>query len=540
MKKLAFVAALSLSTFATPVLAQTAMADRATLQQDVTILADDDMEGREAGTAGYDRAVEYISGRFAEIGLQPAGDNGAWTQAVPLVRVSSARASQVSMTDADGSAIPVAFGRDLVGRGQPGMDANVVDAELVFVGYGLDLPDAGYDDLGSVDLEGKIAVYIWGVPDGLPSDQAAVLQSNTLDRFARHGAVGAIMIWNDNIGALAPWEAVRRFFSQGEDTTWVAPDGMPYNSATGVEFSMFASPDLSRKMLEGHEFDLDAMNAALAEDAPMPSFAIGKSATVDYANKAERFDTSNVIGLLPGTDPSVANEYVVVTAHLDHEGISATPQPDGDDIFNGAMDNATGVAAITETARLLAANPGRRPVLFVALGAEELGLLGSSYHAANPGLPEGGELVANVNMDMPILTWPFSDIVAFGSERSNLLAPTEAAVSEYGLVLAEDPNPEEMFFVRSDQYSYVRNGIPAVYVDLGWGNDGEAAQTAFLETHYHKPSDEIEHLDWEQLGRFTDVGYLVTRNIANMADRPAWNYGDFFGISYGGTMQDAE
>ena len=185
----------------------------------------------------------------------------------------------------------------------------------------------------------------------------------------------------------------------------------------------------------------------------------------------------------------------------------------------------------------MTADPPRRPVLFVALGAEEMGLIGSSYHAANPGLGEG-EIVANVNVDMPVLTWPFSDIVAFGSDRSNLLAPTEDAVSEYGLVLVPDPNPSEAFFFRSDQYSYVERGIPAVYVELGFGNDGEAAQTAFLDTHYHGTSDEADLIAYEQLGRFADVAYLVARNIGNMDERPGWLPDEYFGRAFGGHVAE--
>ena len=269
---------------------------------------------------------------------------------------------------------------------------------------------------------------------------------------------------------------------------------------------------------------------------PMPSFDTGMSARVSYASAFEPvLETSNVIGIQQGTDPSLAEQYVVVTAHLDHVGVSNNPRPDGDMIFNGAMDNASGVATMLEMARLLVADPPRRPVMFVALGAEEKGLLGSSYHAANPGL-EHGELAVNVNVDMPILTWPFNDIVAFGADRSNIWGAVGSAASAYNVKLVPDPNPDEAFFFRSDQYSYVRQGIPAAYLDLGFGNGGDVAQTAFLGRDYHQPSDEADGIDYEQLGRFADIAYLVARNVADMDERPAWLPGDFFGSTFGGPI----
>ena len=532
MTRFATTAILALGLLAAPFTAQAQTADRAVLENDVRVLADDALEGRESGTRGFDEAAQYVAGRFASIGLQPGGDDDGWYQAVPLARVSAASDTRLSIVDADGNATKAVLGEDFYGRGAIAADGGRFEAPLVFVGRALDLPEHGYDDLATVDLEGAIAVYIYGeVPGGLNSEQAAHLQSSTDQRLAAHGAIGSMIIWTDELQNLASWDRIRGRGSSGTSTTWVGPDGVPFDEATGFQVRMGGSPELARQLLEGTQLDYDALNAAIAAGDPLPSFPIGKSARVSYANERDEFATSNVIGVLPGSDPSVADEYVVVTAHLDHVGIGE-PGQGGDRIFNGAMDNASGVATILELARLLAADPPRRPVMFVALGAEEMGLLGSSYHANNPGL-ERGELVANVNYDMPILTYPFGDIVAFGAPRSNMFAEVERGVTDYGLVLADDPNPGENFFVRSDQYSYVQAGIPAVYLDIGWANDGEAAQTLFLENHYHRQSDEADRLDYEQLGRFADVGFLVLRNIANMAQRPEWNEGDFFGETFG-------
>lgn len=536
MNRLAACVAVALSLLALPLAAEQPLADRATLENDVVVLADDTMQGRAAGTDGYAMAADYVAGRFAELGLQPGGDDGQWFQNVPLVRVAAARETRMLIVDGTGNISKADFRTDFVGRGAPITESGIIDAPIVFVGYGLDLPEQGYDDLGTVNLRGAIALWVPGVPEGIDSEQAAHLQLNADARFAAHGAIGSMMLWTSGFGQYNFWAEAGPHSPDGTTVTWLGKDGVPHSDAAGLQVSLTASPGLSNQLLAGQRINYQQLIASQADGpAPLPSFRTGLTARISYENSFEMFDTANVIAVQPGTDPAVADEYVVVTAHLDHIGVSDERRADGDTINNGAMDNATGVAAMLEIARLLKAAPSRRPVMFVALGAEEIGLLGSSYHAANPGLATG-ELVANVNFDMPILTWPFNDIVAFGGERSNMRAAVQSAATEYGVRLSPDPNPQEMFFVRSDQYSYVQQGIPAVYLDLGFGNGGEAEQTYFLRAHYHKVSDEIARVDFEQLGRFADIGYLATRNIANMAQRPAWVPGDFFGRTYGGVF----
>ncbi len=541
MTRLTVFAALAAVLLASPLAAQEQVADRATLERDVRTLADDAMEGRRAGEPGYRMAADYVAARFADIGLQPGGDDGAWFQHFDLVRTRSAFDPRVAIRTADGNRIKADYGADFVGGGLPssgGEDMrDDIEAEIVFVGYGLDLPQLGHDDLAGVDLEGKIALWVYQLPEGLDPLLAAHLRQAGADRFARHGAVGSIMLWTPRLERQMSWQQGRGFLGNTGALTWRGPDGVPFDHAGDMEFQLVASPDFSRLLMAGQQFGFDDIIAAQDNGmAPMPGFATGLTARISYANVAEpQLQTSNVIAIQPGTDPALAEQYVVVTAHLDHVGIADGPVPDGDRIYNGAMDNASGVSTMLEMARLLAANPPRRPVMFVALGAEEVGLLGSSYHAVHPGLARG-ELVANVNVDMPIMTWPFSDIVPFGADRSNIWGPVGAAAAAYRLKLVPDPNPDEGFFFRSDQYSYVRQGIPAVYLDVGFGNGGEEAQTQFLDAHYHQPSDEADLLDYEQLGRFAELATLVARNIADMDERPAWRAGDFFGSTFGGPV----
>ncbi len=536
---------LALPILAIPAAAEEPVADRAALESDVRVLADDAMEGREAGTPGYQMAADYVAARFAALGLQGGGDEGTYFQNFSLVQHSAAADSRLALVDANGQSIKASFGDDFIGGGMAsagGEDGRgIVDAPLVFVGYGLDMAEHGHSSFEGVDLTGKVAVWVYDLPDAVDPLLAMHMQQSMANRFAATGAVGSIMLWTPEMSMLVPWFQGRSFFAPTASTTWVGPDGVAHDEGGSLEFQFVASPEMSRRLMAGQQIDYDAIAEAQADGmAPLPSFDTGMRARASYANSLEPLlDTANVIAMQPGTDPLVADQYVVISAHLDHVGVEPGHSEGWDRLFNGAMDNASGVATMLEMARLLSAAPPRRPVLFVALGAEEIGLLGSSYHAANPGLA-GGELAVNVNVDMPILTWPFSDIVAFGADRSNILAPVGAAVSEFRLKMVPDPNPSEGFFFRSDQYSYVQRGIPAVYLDIGFGNGGDVAQTQFLDTHYHQPSDEPNLLDYEQLGRFADLATLVARNVADMQARPAWLPGDFFGSTFGGPVAAAE
>jgi Zn-dependent M28 family amino/carboxypeptidase len=431
----------------------------------------------------------------------------------------------------------LAHGTDYVIDGTAQQESGSFSAPLVFIGYGLDIP--GRDDFAGVDLQGAIAVRVSGSPSGLGSEEAAHVRSTLNQRLSERGAIGVLLLYTPRQAARFSWERAAASWSEGTSLTWVGPDGRAHASGPNILATGALSPDASRALLAGMEFDFDDLIAAEAtEERLLPSFALGRTAEVAFASHFERIDTPNVIGMIPGSDPELAGEYVVLTAHLDHVGIQPTEEEGDDEIYNGALDNAVGVASMLEVARLLTLEPPRRSVLVIGLTAEEQGLLGSSYNAAHPTVP-ADQVVANVNLDMPIVTYDFSDVVAFGAERSNLYPQVVAATLEYGLALSPDMQPEQGFFTRSDQYSYVRAGIPAVYLDLGFGNGGEAAQGVVLEEHYHEPSDEIGLIDWAALHRFTGVNYLIARNVANMAERPLWNHGDFFGRTFGASRMAA-
>ncbi len=509
--------------------------DRAALERDLEILAADNMEGREAGTRGHERAAGYVAGRFAALGLEPAGDDGTYFQHVPMRRYERAEEGNALAIEGMGE---LTLFEDYTVAGTAQRESGSVTAPLVFIGYGLDIP--GRDDFAGVHLEGAVAVRVYGGPEGLNTEESAHFRSTLNQRLSDRGAVGVLLLTTPKLEQVYSWERLVEVSSHGSSMTWVGPDGRAYSSGPEILASGSLSPDLSRELLEGLEFDYDDLVAAEATpEAMLPSFALGRDITINFTSHFEDVDTPNVIGLLPGSDPAVADEYVVLTAHLDHVGIQPTKEEGDDEIYNGALDNAVGVASMIEVARMLKADPPRRPVLVIALTAEEKGLLGSSYNAANPTVP-ANQVVANVNLDMPVITYDFADVVAFGAERSNLYPQVVAATEEFGLTLSPDPQPEQGFFTRSDQYSYVRVGIPAVYLDLGFANGGEEAQGIVFDNHYHEPSDEFELIDIDALERFTAVNHAIARNVANMDETPAWQPGDFFGTTFGGRIIDAE
>ncbi|RIV87623.1 M28 family peptidase [Aurantiacibacter zhengii] len=505
--------------------------DREALERDTTILAADDMEGREAGTRGHERAAGYVAGRFASLGLRPAGDDGTYFQNVPMRRFE--RAEEGNSIAIEGLGELEMF-VDYTVSGTAQQESGTITAPLVFIGYGLDLPDR--DDFAGVDLEGAVAIRAYGAPEGLNSEENAHYRSTLNERLSERGAIGVLLLSSPKLEEVYDWERMVEITSHGSSMTWVGPDGRANSIGPNILASGYLSPTLSRQLLEGQAFDYDDL--AAAEETPeaiLPSFALGREVTISFASTFEDIDTPNVIGLIPGSDPDLTDEYVVLTAHLDHVGVQPTAEEGDDEIYNGALDNAVGVASMIEVARLLEQEPPRRPVLVVALTAEEKGLLGSSYNAANPTVP-GDQVVANVNLDMPIATYDFADVVAFGAERSNLYPQVVAATQAHGLTLSPDPQPEQGFFTRSDQYSYVLRGIPAVYLDLGFANGGEEAQGVVLRDHYHQASDEVDLVDFAVLERFTAVNHDIARNVANMDETPAWNADDFFGVHYGGRL----
>ncbi len=528
-----------------------ATADEGRLEADVKFLADDSLEGREAGSAAYAMAAGYVAGQFAAIGVKQGGDNGTYFQNVPLITGKSTGAEDAGLV-LTGKDLPsdLAFGDDFVSYGKIGTSGEI-EGELVFVGLGFAAEGYEQNDFEGVDLKGKIAVALRGVPSGLNSEERAHFRATQNERLSERGAIGRMMLFTPKSSAQFPFSVVKRFVSGPTSMNWATPEGTSFSSSPNIQASAILSPELSEKLFLGQPVSWDDLTKFEDDELDaVPSFDMGVKAKISWGSTSELTSSPNVIGYIPGTDPALADEYVVVTAHLDHTGVDddhgTYPEPkDGeeeageiiDSLNNGAMDNATGTASMLEVARLMVNNPARRPILFVALTAEEKGLVGSDYMARNP-LPMGGKPVANINLDMPIVTYELKDVVAFGAERSTMFGPIEAAIEAAGMKLSPDPVPEEGLFARSDQYSFVQQGVPSLFLVTGHGGDGAAAQADFLKNHYHKPSDEVGLIDFTQLKRFTDVNHDITRSVANMDERPVWLKGDFFGNAFGGEMQE--
>lgn len=525
---------LPLLALALPAAAQQLPPEQAALKAHVQLLASDQLRGREAGTHEYDIAAEYVAAQMLGAGLKPAGEKG-WFQPLGLVTYRPAKKAKWTLTRG-GAAIPLQFGIDFLNSGIPTTPDFAAEGPVVFAGYGLVYPEGKRDDYRGLDVRGKIVAIYAGVPEGLPGEVAAHLGDD--DQKARlaqaRGAKAVVIVESLERRAEFPLEAMAPYYDY-ERTTWAGPDGKAHIIAPGSPVVGTLGQAGAEKLFAGSRIKWRDVLGAELRGTRMPTGPLVGSLRVATSTHVAAARSSNVIGMLEGSDPALRNEYVVVSAHLDHVGVGEPEN--GDEIYNGAMDNAAGVSMMLEMARAFETS-GKRPrrsILFVALTAEEKGLIGSSYFAAQPGLPAGGTLVADINLDMPILTFPLQDIVVLGGERSSLGATYAAAAAAEGLKVVPDPAPEEMFFIRSDHYSFVQAGVPAVSVDSGPGGPGEAAQRDFLANHYHKPSDDMAlPIDWAAAAKFLRVNYAATRALADADARPSWNKGDFFGVAFGG------
>ncbi|ODS64321.1 MAG: hypothetical protein ABS41_03255 [Arenimonas sp. SCN 70-307] len=506
------------------------------IEADVAFLADDLLEGRAAGTRGYDLAALYVANRFRALGLQPAGDAGSYFQTVPLLEGRRQREGAAFVVRRAGGDITFAFQDDFL----PGINFNAgthaVTAPLVFVGQAVHAPELGHDDFAGVDVAGKIAVYFSGAPSTFPNTQRAFHASGRqkMEALAARGAVGAVSLGNPVDEAKYPWARGARNW-QMPGMRLLDEEGAPIDAYPGIRATASLGVHAARQLFEGAPMDADEVFAR-RESGTLKAFDLPGQATLSGSTALSRLESSNVVGLLPGSDPALAAEHVVFTAHLDHVGVGA--EVDGDGIYNGAFDNALGTAVMLEAANELLAGPApRRSMLFVSVTAEERGLLGAEYFATRPTV--AGPLVANINMDMPVFLADVTDVVPIGVEHSTLEADVQAAAAGLGIGLTADPKPEEVVFVRSDQYAFVRQGIPAVYLDAGIKArspdvDALALYEDFLTGHYHQPSDEASlPIHYPSATRLAKLNAAIGRRVGDAEARPKWKDGDFFGRTFG-------
>jgi len=513
-----------------------ASADARRIEADVRFLADDLLEGREAGTRGYDLASLYVAQRFRAMGLAPAGDDGSYFQTVPMLR---------GVRQADGNALVIlrdGHERALRFRDEflPGINVNEaqasVEAPAVFVGQGVHAPELQHDDFAGVDVKGKIAVLFNGAPAKFDNDRRAFYSSRATKagELIRRGAVGMIEVQSDDEQARSPW--------QRRADNWQTPgmrlrgaDGKGIDSWPQLRVYAMASAASADALLSAGGHTASQLFQDL-RDGKLRAFDLPGTLRLASHTAITPVDSRNVVARIDGADPKLNSEHVVFSAHLDHVGVGAAVN--GDAIYNGALDNALGIAVMLEAANRLAheKEPTKRSLLFVAVTAEEKGLLGAEWFARNPTVP-AESLVANVNMDMPMLLAPTSDVVPIGLEHSTLQPLVQQASKEIGVSLSKDPAPEEVVFVRSDQYAFIRAGVPAVYLDGGYtgvGGDAKAVQDAFLKERYHQPGDDLSQpIQWPDAARLAKLNARIGRLIADAPQRPQWNPGDFFGEKFG-------
>ncbi|MDP8993424.1 MAG: M28 family metallopeptidase [Pseudomonadota bacterium] len=531
-KRFAAVAALLSLSFAASAQAPATGFTPERFRAHVAFLADDLLEGREAGTRGYDIAARYVATRFEALGLTPA-NGGSWYQQVPFVRFAMIAPAQISVGDRT-----FVHGRDLMFRQSPEAGRLDFEAPAVFAGYGIHAPELGFDDYRGLDVRGRVVVLLGGVPQGLPSDLAAHLANEKVRTAARRGAAGVILLRGAEEAQRRPYEQMpRRETPPG--ITWVDPAGVPYVDARGLRFLATADTPFAEALFEDAPRSLAGVRAEAARPGVQPrGFTLAPTLRIERESANSAMTSPNVVAVLPGTDPAVADEYVLLMAHLD--GVGIAPGGEGDRIRNGAMDNASGVATLLEVAWQMALprNRPRRPLLFAAVTAEEKGLLGAQYLARHPVVD--GRVVGVVNLDMPVLTYDFSDVIAFGAEHSTLGPIVRRAAARMNVALAPDPMPEQRLFTRSDHYMFVREGVPSVFLMTGFAGEGERAFRHFLATHYHAPTDDLTlPFDWRAAARFAELNYLIAREIADAPEPPRWYQDSFFGNAFAPEAQKA-
>ena len=402
-----------------------------------------------------------------------------------------------------------------------------LEAPLVFVGYGLQVPEQKYDDFAGLDLKNAVAVFISGGPSSIPGALRAHYQSagERWSALKAAGAIGTLTIPNPK-SMDVPW--ARSTLARLQPAMALADASL--DEAAGQKLAATMNPAHADKLLAGSGHTMTELLEIADAGKPLPRFPIPARVKATVKVETSEVESQNVVGVLAGTDPTLKSEYVVVSAHLDHVGVG---EPiNGDRIYNGAMDNASGIAAILEVATALheSGEKPKRSILFVAVTGEEKGLLGSRYFVAHPTVPRAS-IVANVNTDMFLPLFPLKELMVLGLDESDLGSDIRAVAAAHGLKVQADPEPNRNRFIRSDQYNFIRSGVPALAMKVGYDEKTPQAEIArkWTAERYHAPSDDLDQpIDLSAAGGFVQVVRDLAVRIANRADRPKWNDTSFF------------
>jgi len=507
-------------------------------------ISSDAYEGRGPGSQGDVKAREYLTKQMQEMGLLPAAGDGSWEQPFDLVGVNAAQPETWTFEGHNQNKTLKQWDQFIIGSGVQSERAEVKDAEIVFVGYGIQAPEYDWDDYKGVDLEGKILLMMNNDPDWDPdlfAGETRLWYGRWDYKYlssATQGAVGAIII-HTTPSAGYPFQVVQ--------TSWTGEQfELPAGDEPRNQFNAWVTEDTARDLVAMAGLDLDELReAAFNRDfEPVP---LGITTSIGMDVEINRVQSANVLGLIPGSDPELKDEVVIYTAHHDHLGIGE-PNAEGDNIYNGARDNASGVAAVMAIAKALATLPDapRRSSLIAFVGAEEQGLLGSLYYANNPTFAPG-RIAANINYDNPNILGDTHDVTFVGLGKSSIDQILELIAGEQGREVKPDQFADKGYFYRSDQFSLAKIGVPAMYLKPGteyvdrppeWGRE---QQEHYTNVHYHQPSDEYDD-NWDFEGLIEDalLGYWTGLAIANADDMPQWNEGDEFEAARLKALSDVE
>ena len=518
---------LSAALFAIAAFSQTATHfDGKTWWDFIKVLAADNMEGRETGSEGLRKSESYVVAQLKQAGLQPAGTKGFYQPVKFEARQIIEKDCSLALVH-DGKTEPLTLGEDAYLGTRIDL-APEVQAPLAFAGYGLTIPEQNYDDLAGLDLNGKVAVVVSGSPSDIPGALSAHHQSSAerWKALSKAGAIGVVSISNP-ASMDVPWSRM----SLNRTHVSMSLADPHFNDTAGEKLSVIFNPAHAAQLFAGSGHSFDEIVSLAKERKQLPRFPLAVSIKATARIEKKTVESANVIAKLPGSDPELKNEYVVLSAHIDHIGIG---EPiNGDRIYNGAMDNASGSAVLMDVAASLkkSGDLPKRSLLFVFVTGEEKGLLGSRYFTAYPTV-DAKSMVADINVDMFLPIIPLKRLTVLGLAESDLGDAARQVAEAHGIVVQSDPQPERNVFVRSDQYNFIRHGIPALAMDVA-PEPGNAEQAKifrdWLTQRYHAPSDDIDQpVDLPAAALYEEVIRSLMLSVADSSHRPQWKPYSFF------------
>ena len=501
----------------------------------VKFLADDSLEGRDTGSEGLRKAQAYAVEQLQKAGLEPAGVNGFY-QPVRLTQFQVDESKSSLALVSKGKSTPLSFADDAFISSRSTRATVYLEAPMVFIGYGLKIPEKNLDELAGLNLNGKIVVYLAGSPADIPTALASHYQTAGERWKSLHaaGAVGFITIFNPASMDI-PWSRI----SVNRNHPSMDLADAEFNETPGLQLGVAFNPASAEQLFAGSGHTFEEISALGKDRKPLPHFPLAVSLSANAVIQTNPVESANIVAKLPGSDPTLKNEFVVLSAHVDHVGIGAPIN--GDRIYNGAMDDGSGSALVLDMAASLKAHldsPGegatsqnpKRSILFLLVTAEEKGLLGSKYFAAHPTVPLKS-IVADVNVDMFLPVVPLKVLKIEGIDESDLGSHAAAIAQSMGIKPIPDPEPLRNAFIRSDQYSFIKKGVPAVKADVGFelGTPEQKVFKDWLTNRYHAPSDDVNQpVNLQTAAGYEEFTRRLLLETANAAERPQWKPNSFF------------